>query len=217
MMKYAAIPWPWLGLAVTLALLGQEALLTWLGSNPSLAQTSYRMLVMTIGAASLALILLPPRRPAYLLGFLVCAGLMGWALWLQYGLGLDPCPLCALQRIAVIAIGVVFLIAGLHNPGRTGAAVYAGLTFIIGAFGIVTAIRHVWIQSLPKGQVPECGMGLNYMLETLPLTDVLSKVFKGSGECAETAWVFLGLAIPSWTFVFFVAMIAAAFALIRRD
>jgi len=217
MMRYAAIPWPWVGLAITLALLGQEALFTWLGGNPSLAQTSYRMLVMTVGATSLALILLPPRRPAYFLGFLVCAGLMGWALWLQYGLGLDPCPLCSLQRLTVVAIGVVFLVAGLHNPGRTGAAVYAGLTFLIGAFGIVTAMRHVWIQSLPKGEVPACGMGLNYMLETLPLTEVLSKVFKGSGECAETAWIFLGLAIPSWTLVFFVAMIVAAFALIRRD
>jgi len=217
MMRYAAIPWPWVGLAITLALLGQEALFTWLGGNPSLAQTSYRMLVMTIGATSLALIMLPRRRPAYFLGFLVCAGLMGWALWLQYGLGLDPCPLCSLQRLTVVAIGVVFLVAGLHNPGRTGAAVYAGLTFLIGAFGIVTAMRHVWIQSLPKGEVPACGMGLNYMLETLPLTEVLSKVFKGSGECAETAWIFLGLAIPSWTLVFFVAMIVAAFALIRRD
>jgi protein dithiol:quinone oxidoreductase len=217
MMKYTAVPWPWVGLAMTLALLGQEALFTWLGANPSLAQTSYRMLVMTIGATSLALILLPPRRPAYLLGFLVCAGLMAWALWLQYGLQLDPCPLCVLQRVAVIAIGIVFLIAGLHNPGRAGAVVYAGLAFIIGAFGIVTAMRHVWIQSLPKGEVPSCGMGLDYMLETLPLTDVLTRVFKGSGECAEAAWVFLGLAIPSWTFVFFVAMIVAAFALIRRD
>ena len=217
MMRYAAIPWPWVGLAITLALLGQEALFTWLGGNPSLAQTSYRMLVMTIGATSLALIMLPRRRPAYFLGFLVCAGLMGWALWLQYGLGLDPCPLCSLQRLTVVAIGVVFLVAGLHNPGRTGAAVYAGLTFLIGAFGIVTAMRHVWIQSLPKGEVPACGMGLNYMLETLPLTEVLSKVFKGSGECAETAWIFLGLAIPSWTLVFFVAMIAAAIVLIRRD
>ena len=217
MMRYAAIPWPWVGLAITLALLGQEALFTWLGGNPSLAQTSYRMLVMTVGATSLALILLPPRRPAYFLGFLVCAGLMGWALWLQYGLGLDPCPLCSLQRLTVVAIGIVFLVAGLQNPGRTGAAVYAGLTFLIGAFGIVTAMRHVWIQSLPKGEVPACGMGLDYMLETLPLTEVLSKVFKGSGECAETAWIFLGLAIPSWTLVFFVAMIVAAFALIRRD
>ena len=217
MMKYTAIPWPWVGLAMTLALLGQELLFTWLGANPSLAQTSYRMLVMTIGATSLALILLPPRRPAYFLGALVCAGLMGWALWLQYGLGLDPCPLCALQRIAVIAIGIVFLIAGLHGPGRTGAAVYAGLTFVIGAFGIVTAARHVWIQSLPKGEVPACGMGLNYMLETLPLTEVIGRVLKGSGECAEQGWLFLGLAIPSWTFVFFIAMIAAAIAVVRRD
>ena len=58
-------------------------------------------------------------------------------------------------------------------------------------------------------------MGLNYMLETMPFTDVISRVLKGSGECAEQRWVFLGLAIPSWTFVFFIAMIAAAIALVR--
>jgi len=119
--------------------------------------------------------------------------------------------------MAVIAIGVVFLAAGLQNPARLGAAIYAGLTVILGLFGAVTAMRHVWIQSLPKDEVPACGMGLNYMLETLPLTDVLSKVFKGSGECAEAGWYFLSLAIPSWTLVFFVAMMAAAIALIRRD
>jgi disulfide bond formation protein DsbB len=119
--------------------------------------------------------------------------------------------------MAVIAIGVVLLIAGIHNPRRLGAGIYAGLTLIIGLFGAVTAMRHVWIQSLPKGEVPSCGMGLNYMLETLPLTEVLSKVFKGSGECAEAGWYFLGLAIPSWTFVFYVAMMAAAIVLIRRD
>jgi disulfide bond formation protein DsbB len=217
MMRYATIPWPWAGLAIALALLCQELLFKLLGANPSLAQTSYRMLVITIGATSLALIVLPRRRAAYFLGFLVCAGLMGWALWLQYGLGLDPCPLCALQRITVVTIGIVFLIAALHGPGRVGAAVYAALVFLIGSFGIVTAMRHVWIQSLPKGEVPSCGMGLNYMLETLPLSEVLAKVFRASGECAETAWTFLGLAIPSWTFVFFVAMIVASFALIRRD
>src|SRR5262249_4185802 len=124
MMRYSAVPWPWVGLVLAFALLGQEALLAWLGTNPSLAQTSYRMLVWTIGAASLALILLPPRRLAYALGFLICAGLIGWALWLQYGEGLDPCPLCIFQRVAVIATGVVFLVAAVHNPGRVGAAVY---------------------------------------------------------------------------------------------
>nr|AKQ70978.1 dihydrolipoamide acetyltransferase [bacterium enrichment culture] len=172
---------------------------------------------MTIGVTSLALVLLPPRRIAYFLGALVCAGLMAWALWLQYGLGLDPCPLCVVQRVAVIATGVVFLIAGVQNPGRVGAAVYAGLTILFSGFGLVTAMRHVWIQALPKGEVPACGMGLNYMLETLPFTEVISKVFHGSGECAEAGWHFLGLAIPSWTLVFFIAMIAAAIALIRRD
>jgi len=217
MKRYSEIQWPWFGLAIALALFGQELIFQWFGANPMLTQTSNRMLVATIGATSLALLLLPRRRMAYFLGALVCAGLMGWALWLQYGLGLDPCPLCSLQRLTVVTLGVIFLIAGIHNPRHTGAIVYALLTLAVGAFGIVTAMRHVWIQSLPKGEVPSCGMGLNYMLETLPLTEVLSKVFKGSGECAETAWTFVGLAIPSWTFVFFVAMIVAAFTLVRRD
>ena len=217
MMRYAEVPWPWAGLTIALVLLAQEGLLRLVGDSQSLALTSWRILVMTIGVTSFALIILPPRRPAYLLGAAVCAGLMAWALWLQYGLGLDPCPLCSLQRMAVIAIGVVFLVAGIHNPGRLGAGIYAGLTLIIGLFGAVTAMRHVWIQSLPKDEVPACGMGLNYMLETMPLADVLAKVFKGSGECAESGWIFLGLAIPSWTLVFFIAMMVAAVALVRRD
>jgi len=212
-----AVSWPWFGLVIALALLAQEALFRMFGDAPSLAQTSYRILVMTIGVTSLGLLILPRRRLAYILGFVVCAGLMAWALYLQYGLGLDPCPLCSVQRIAVIAIGLVFLVAAVHNPGRVGAAVYAGLVVVFGSFGVAIAARHVWIQSLPKGAVPSCGMGLDYMLETLPLTDVLSKVFKGSGECAEAGWYFLGLAIPSWTFVFFVALMAAAIVLVKRD
>ena len=217
MMRYANIPWPLAGLFIAVALVGQETLLNALGTNPSLTQTAYRMVVWTIGITSLALLLLPPRRLAYLLGAIVCAGLMGWALWLQYGLELEPCPLCVFQRIAVIATGIIFLIAAIHNPGRTGAAVYAGLTVIASGIGAALAMWHVWIQAQPKGAVAACGMGLNYMLETLPLTEVISKVLKGSGECAEQGWLFMGLAIPSWTFVFFIAMIAAAIALVRRD
>ena len=217
MMRYAEVPWPWAGLTIALLLLAQEALLKLLGDSPSLPLTSWRILVMAVGVTSLTLILLPPRRPAYLLGAATCAALMAWALWLQYGLGLDPCPLCSLQRLAVIAIGVVFLIAGIHNPARLSALIYAWLTVIIGLFGAAAAIRQVWVQSLPKGEVPECGMGLNYMLESMPLADVLLKVFKGSGECAEIGWTFLDLAIPAWTLVFFVAMMAAAIVLARHD
>ncbi len=217
MMIYRSIPWPWAGLVLAVALLAQEALLLALGTNPSLAQTSYRTLVWTIGLTSLALIALPRRRLAYFLGFLVCAALIGWALWLQYGLDLDPCPLCIFQRVAVIATGVVFLLAAIQNPGRIGTGIYAGLTLITAGTGAGLAAWQVWIQGQPKGSVAACGMGLNYMLDTMPLTDVIGKVLKGSGECAEQGWLFMGLAIPSWTFVFFIAMIVCAFALIRRD
>jgi disulfide bond formation protein DsbB len=148
---------------------------------------------------------------------MVCAGLMGWALWLQYGMGLEPCPLCVFQRVAVVVIGVIFLVAAIHGPGWIGALIYGILTLIVGSTGAALAAWQVWIQAQPKGSVAACGTSLNYMLETLSLTDVISAVLKGSGECAEQGWLFLGLAIPSWTFVFFVAMVVAALALARRD
>jgi disulfide bond formation protein DsbB len=217
MNRYAAIPWPWVGLVLCVALLAQEAFVAWFGTAPALAEAMYRVGVLTIGVASLALILLPPRRVAYLLGFLVCAALIGWALWLQYGEGLEPCPLCMFQRVAVIAVGLVFLFGAIANPLRPGASFVALLTLLAAGAGAAFAGRQIWLQSLPKDQVPACGMGLSYMMDTLPFMDVVTKVLQGSGECAEKAWVFLGLSIAGWTFVFFVAMIFTAIALIRRD
>ena len=215
--RYAAIPWPWAALILAVALVGQELLLQWFGAQPPLTEAVYRVFVMTLGVASLALIVLPPRRAAYLLGFLVCAALMGWAFWLQYGEGLVPCPLCMFQRVCVVAVGLVFLVAAIQNPGRAGAAFYAVLTLLIAGAGAAFAARQIWLQALPKDQVPACGMGLSYMMETLPFVQVVRKVLEGSGECAEKGWVFLGLSIAGWTFVFFASMIAAAIALVRRD
>ena len=216
-MRDKTLPLPWAGLILTLALLSQEVLLRMWGSEPSLTASLYRVAVMAIGVTSLVLILLPRRRLGYLLGFLLCAALMGWALWLQYGTGLEPCPLCMFQRGMVIAIGLVFLVALIHNPQRFGAAVYAGLILLCAAVGIAFASRQVWLQSLPKDQVPACGMGISYMMDTMPFLDVITKVFAGSGECAEKAWVFLDLSIAGWTFVFFISVAIYALALIRRD
>ena len=217
MIRYRTIQWPWAGFLVVLALLVQEMLLRWFGTQPSLAETVWRVAVTALGIVSLALLLLPPRRLGYVLGALVCAGLIAYALYAQYVLGLEPCPLCVFQRIAVIGCGVVFAVAAIHGPGRKGAVGYAVLTLLIGGIGAVIATRHVWIQSLPASEVPACGPGLNYMLETLPFADVLEKVFLGSGECATVDWRFLGLSLPGWTLVFFLTMIVAAFALIDRD
>ncbi|HWD35474.1 MAG TPA: disulfide bond formation protein B, partial [Casimicrobiaceae bacterium] len=141
--RYATIAWPWAILILAVALVAQQLLLQWLGAQPALTEAAYRVFVMTLGVASLALILLPPRRAAYALGFLVCAALMGWAFWLQYGEGLEPCPLCMFQRVCVVLVGLVFLVAAIQNPGRSGAAFYAVLTLVICGAGAGFAGRQI--------------------------------------------------------------------------
>ncbi|HSM29463.1 MAG TPA: disulfide bond formation protein B [Woeseiaceae bacterium] len=149
---------------------------------------------------------LPSRRVVNFAGFAVCCGLMGFALFAQHVLLLDPCPLCVFQRVAVISIGIVFLVAALHNPHGAGRIVYAVLLVLAAGAGAAVAGRHAWLQRLPPDQVPSCGPGLDYMLDTLPFTEVLSNVFRGSGECAEIVWQFLGLSMPGWVLVWMIAL-----------
>jgi disulfide bond formation protein DsbB len=130
-------------------------------------------------------------------GFLVCLILLSYALYAQYGLQLEPCPLCIFQRIAVAAMATVFLLAALHNPGRHGTLVYAAMLGIAGAAGMAVAGRHVWLQNLPPEKVPACGPGLEFMLDAFPLFEVLEVVLTGSGECATIDWSFLGLSMPA--------------------
>ena len=146
------------------------------------------------------------RRLAYLLGALPCAALIGFALYLQYQQGEDPCPLCIFQRIAVIASGVLFLLAALQGPGERGARVYALLLGLSNGIGGLIAMRHIWIQHLPKDQLPECGPGLGYLLDTFPVADVVRRVLTGSGECATVGWTWLSLSIPEWTLLCFIAL-----------
>ena len=143
-------------------------------------------------------------RLGYALGFLVCAGLLAFALYLQYYEYQDPCPLCLLQRWVYIALMVVFLVAAVHGPGRIGAIVYGGLLTLTTAIGAAIAARHVWLQHLPPDRVPECGPGLEFTLRKFPLFQALEKVFAGSGQCAEAGWKFLGLSIAGWSLVWFV-------------
>jgi disulfide bond formation protein DsbB len=145
-------------------------------------------------------------RVGYALGFMICAGLLAFALYLQYYEQQDPCPLCILQRVAFIAMMAVFAVGALHGPQRRGAVVYSALLFLIAAIGAAVAGRQVWLQHLPPNQVPACGPGLGYMLEQFPLGQALQKIFAGSGECAEAGWRFLGLTIAGWSLVCLVVL-----------
>ena len=143
-------------------------------------------------------------RLGYAAGFLVCAGMIGFALYLQHVQGQEPCPLCILQRVTWLALGGIFLVAAVHGPARAGATVYGGLLFVAAGIGMGIAGRHVWLQHLPKDQVPACGPDLDFMLRQFPLSETLQKVLSGSGECAETGWTFFGLSIAGWSLLWFV-------------
>jgi disulfide bond formation protein DsbB len=141
------------------------------------------------------------RRAGNLLGFAACAGLLGYALYAQFVLHLEPCPLCIFQRIGIAAIGVLFLLAALHDPKRWGARVYGTLQLVAALATIGVAARHVWIQHQPEGSVPACGAGLSYMLEVFPVTAVIRKVLTGSGECAKVTWNLFGISMPGWVLI----------------
>lgn len=141
------------------------------------------------------------KRALNFLGFAICAAMMGFALYAQHGLQLEPCPLCIFQRMAVMAMGLVFILAAIHNPGRVGRIIYCILLTLAAFVGAGVAGRQVWLQSLPPEKVPACGPGLDFMLDAFPLTEVLQMVLTGSGECAEVSWTMLRLSMPAWVLI----------------
>lgn len=141
------------------------------------------------------------------LGALLCFSLVGFALYVQHGMFMQPCPLCILQRIAFVAMGALFLFGALtgSRPGwRKISSLLVALAALVGA---LIAGWHVRMQHLPADEVPSCsGMDLSYMLEAFPLQRVVQKVFTGSGECAVIDWSFLGLSMPSWTLIWYLGL-----------
>lgn len=146
-------------------------------------------------------------RNLFLFALACCAGLLGYALYVQHQLFIDPCPLCIFQRIGFMAAGVFFLLGGIHNPRALGRKIYAILAGLMLVAGGSISAWHVHMQHLPADQVPDCGPGLNYMLDAFPLERVLEMVFKGSGECAKIDWTFLGLSMPTWTLLWFIGLL----------
>lgn len=160
---------------------------------------------------------LPGYRIVNFLGLAGCLVAMGFALYLQHVVGLEPCPLCILQRVAVFAAMGVLVLAILHNPARTGQRVYAVAGLLASLFGLGVAGRHVWLQHMPADQVPACGPGLDYMLDVFPMQEAIAMVLRGSGECAVVDWTFLGFSLAELTAVVFVGLVALfAVQIVRR-
>ena len=146
-------------------------------------------------------------RVIFALVFVVCAGLLGVAFYMEHVMGLEPCPLCWLQRFGFMGVGLVSFVAALHGPGQLGMRIYGLMLAVTAGAGLGVAGRQLWLQSLPADQVPACGPSVDYMLEVLPWAEVLSTALKGTGDCAAVVWRFLGLSIPGWTAVFFTMLV----------
>lgn len=138
--------------------------------------------------------------------FLASAGLMAFGYYLQYVEGLEPCPLCMTQRVFIVLAGSTAL-AGALLAGRPSARRLSGtLVLLFCLAGAGFSSRHVWLQSLPKDQVPACGPSIEYLLDALPVMEALEVLLRGDGNCAEVDWRFLGLSIPAWTLLCFLGM-----------
>lgn len=147
----------------------------------------------------------------------VCIAALVYAIaWLQGYRGLEPCPLCVLDRVAFAVAAAIFLLAALHGPGVPGRRLYALAALVPLSFGVAVAGRHVWLQHLPEDQVPACGPSFEYMIEAFPLGQALDMILRGSGSCATIQWRFLGLSIPEWTLGLFVALALLGLWLLLR-
>jgi len=144
-------------------------------------------------------------RVACALAALAGAGLLGFGYYLQHVKGLEPCPLCLVQRAFFYMLIVVFMICAFHGPLGWGRRLYGFVAMLFAAGGFAAASRQVWLQHLPADKVPACGPDLQFMLENLPLSRTLEKLFAGSGQCAEVQWTFLGFSIAEWALAWFAA------------
>ncbi|MCQ4312500.1 disulfide bond formation protein B [Pseudomonas stutzeri] len=157
-------------------------------------------------------------RSLFLLAFIGSVLMMIAALYLEHVVGLAPCPLCIVQRICVIAFGLVCLVAAIHGPRTTGRRVYSILALLSALAGGATAIRQIWLQNMPADQLPSCLPSLEYMMNALPFQEIARLVLHGTAECAEVSWTLLGLSIPEWTLLAFIGMaIFCLWQLLRRD
>lgn len=146
---------------------------------------------------------------------LVCVGMLAYGLYLQHVVGLEPCPMCIVQRYALTALAVLAALAAASR-GAGAQAAFGGLGLLAAGFGAFVAARQSWLQWNPP-EIASCGRDFYGMIETFPLQRAIPMIFKGSGDCTKIDWTFLGLSIANWSFIAFCGLaVVGLVALARR-
>lgn len=146
---------------------------------------------------------------------LLCVGLLAFGLYLQHVVGLEPCPMCIVQRYALFGVAL-WAALGWMLASRGVQLAMAGLAVLTAAFGAFVAARQSWLQWYPP-EIVTCGRDFYGMVEAFPLKRAIPMIFRGSGDCTAIDWTFLGLTIANWSFLNFVLLaLLAAWLLLRR-
>ena len=149
---------------------------------------------------------------------LACIGMLAFGLYLQHVVGLNPCPMCIVQRYALIGVMLIALIGSRVQDW--GLVVSSLLMALMAGFGGFTAARQSWIQWYPP-EIVTCGRDFYGMVENFPINRAIPMIFKGSGDCTKVDWTFLGGSIANWSFVWFVVFalmgVAIAVKALRKD
>jgi disulfide bond formation protein DsbB len=153
-----------------------------------------------------------PRRVLGLIA-LTSVLLLVFGLYLQHVVGLEPCPMCIVQRYALVLVAVM---AGLFALSRKPSVLLTGLLLLVltSGFGAFVAARQSWLQWYPP-EVASCGRDFYGMIETFPLQRAIPMIFKGSGDCSKVDWTFLTLSIANWSFLCFLAFALLSLVLLR--
>jgi len=139
-------------------------------------------------------------------------------LYFQEYLGLEPCYLCITQRVFVASVGIIFLFAAIHNPNPGGQKIYAGLGLLGAVGGSYFSAKQLWLQNLPEDNIPTCGPPVDYLFDVFPASEVITMLIRGDGNCAKVQWELLGVSMPGWVLLMFVAMAGVGiFQLLRKD
>ncbi|MDD5480212.1 disulfide bond formation protein B [Rhodoferax sp.] len=154
-------------------------------------------------------------RQALALLSAVCLGMLGYGLYLQHSLGLNPCPMCIVQRYALFSIASTAALTALtvSKPLRISGTLLILLETVFGAF---VAARQSWLQWYPP-EVATCGRDFYGMIEDFPIGRAIPMIFKGSGDCSAVDWTFLGGSIANWSFVSFCLIGLFAILLIKQN